>query len=181
MNPIYKFQLSAGNDTRQAFPIYKDDLAIEYALEQNQEFYRGKLSGKLTFQKDDYLFIRNKAFDTQFDVVISISYNGGQTWAAYWSGQFWKTDCQFNDDDQTAIVTPNVNDRYNAILAGMDKEYDLINLAPVIQPVKLDKRPMIQVYIPGQTVIGCFLSGMWWEQECDEVTSESVLKNKYYL
>ena len=181
MNPIYKFQLSAGNDTRQAFPIYKDDLAIEYALEQNQEFYRGKLSGKLTFQKDDYLFIRDKVFGTQFDVVISISYNGGQTWAVYWSGQFWKTDCEFNEDDQTVRVTPSVNDRYNTILAGMDKEYDLINLAPVIQPIKLDKRPMIQVYIPGQTVIGCFLSGMWWEQECDEVTSESALESKYHF
>lgn len=181
MNPIYKFQLSAGNDTRQAFPVYKDDLAIDYALEQNQEFYRGKLSGKLTFQKDDYLFIRSKAFDTQFDVVISISYDGGQTWAVYWSGQFWKTDCKFNEDDQTAIVTPNVNDRYNAVLAGMDKEYNLIDLAPVIQPVKLDKRPMIQVYVPGQTVIGCFLSGMWWEQECDAVDNESELENTYHF
>lgn len=181
MNPIYRFQLSAGNDTRQAFPVYKDDLAIDYALEQNQEFYRGKLSGKLTFQKDDYLFIRSKAFDTQFDIVISISYDGGQTWAVYWSGQFWKTDCAFNEDDQTAIVTPDVNDRYNVILAGMDKEYNLIDLAPVIQPVKLDKRPMIQVYVPGQTVIGCFLSGMWWEQECDAVTSESALKNTYHF
>ena len=176
MNPIYKFQLSAGNDTRQAFPVYKDDLAIDYALEQNQEFYRGKLSGKLTFQKDDYLFIRNKAFDTQFDVVISISYDGGQMWAVYWSGQFWKTDCQFNEDDQTAIVTPNVNDCYNAVLAGMDKEYNLIDLAPVIQPVKLDKRPMIQVYVPGQTVIGCFLSGMWWEQECESVLETDTVK-----
>ena len=175
MDPIYKFQLSAGNDTRQAFPVYKDDLAIDYALEQNQEFYRGKLSGKLTFQKDDYLFICNKAFDTQFDVVISISYDGGQTWAVYWSGQFWKTDCQFNEDDQTAIVTPNVNDRYNAVLAGMDKEYNLIDLVPVIQPVKLDKRPMIQVYVPGQTVIGCFLSGMWWEQECDAVEIDETI------
>ena len=176
MNPIYKFQLSAGNDTRQAFPVYKDDLAIDYALEQNQEFYRGKLSGKLTFQKDDYLFIRNKAFDTQFDVVMSISYDGGQTWAVYWSGQFWKTDCKFNEDDQTAIVTPNVNDRYNAVLAGMDKEYNLIDLAPVIQPVKLDKRPMIQVYVPGQTVIGCFLSGMWWEQECEAVYESDTVE-----
>lgn len=176
MNPIYKFQLSAGNDNRQAFPVYKDDLAIDYALEQNQEFYRGKLSGKLTFQKDDYLFIRNKAFDTQFDVVISISYDGGQTWSAYWTGQFWKTDCQFNEDDQTAIVTPNVNDRYNAVLDGMDKEYNLIDLAPVIQPVKLDKRPMIQVYVPGQTVIGCFLSGMWWEQECESVLETDTVE-----
>ena len=181
MNPIYKFQLSAGNDTRQAFPVYKDDLAIDYALEQNQEFYRGKFSGKLTFQKDDYLFIRSKAFDTQLDVVISISYDGGQTWAVYWSGQFWKTDCKFNEDDQTAIVTPNVNDRYNAVLAGMDKEYNLIDLAPVIQPVKLDKRPMIQVYVPGQTVIGCFLSGMWWEQECEAVDNESELENTYHF
>lgn len=181
MNPIYKFQLSAGNDTRQAFPVYKDDLAIDYALEQNEEFYRGKLSGKLTFQKDDYLFIRNKAFDTQFDVIISISYDGGQTWTVYWSGQFWKTDCKFNEDDQTAIVTPNVNDRYNAVLAGMEKEYNLIDLAPVIQPVKLDKRPMIQVYVPGQTVIGCFLSGMWWEQECDAVDNESELESTYYF
>lgn len=181
MNPIYKFQLSAGNDTRQAFPVYKDDLAIDYALEQNQEFYRGKLSGKLTFQKDDYLFIRSKAFDTQFDVVISISYNAGQTWAVYWSGQFWKTDCQFDEDNQTAIVTPNVNDRYNAVLAGMEKEYNLIDLVPVIEPVKLDKRPMIQVYVPGQTVIGCFLSGMWWEQECEAVTDESALENTYHF
>lgn len=181
MNPIYKFQLSAGDDTRQAFPVYKDDLAIEYALEQNQEFYRGKLSGKLTFQKDDYLFIQSKVFDTQFDVVISISYNGGQTWAVYWSGQFWKTDCEFNEDDQTAIVTPDVNDRYNAVLAGMDKEYNLIDLAPVIQPVKLDKRPMIQVYVPGQTVIGCFLSGMWWEQECNAVDNEDALSDTYHF
>ena len=169
MNPIYKFQLSTGNDTRQAFPVYKDDLAIDYEPEQNQKFYRGKLSGKLTFQQDDYLFIRSKAFDTQFDVVISISYDGGQTWAAYWSGQFWKTDCAFNEDDQTAIVTPNVNDRYNAVLAGMDKEYNLIDLAPVINEVSIDKRMMIQIYVPGETTVGCFLSGMWWEQECEAV------------
>lgn len=181
MNPIYKFELSAGGVTQQAFPNRKDDLAIEYALEQNQEFYRGKLSGKLTFQRDDYTFIRNKPFDTQFDLVIYISYNAGSTWTQYWSGQFWKTDCQFDEDNQTAIVTPTVNDRYNAVLAGMDKEYNLIDLAPVIQPVKLDKRPMIQVYVPGQTVIGCFLSGMWWEQECDAVTDESALENTYYF
>lgn len=179
MNPIYKFQLSAGHKTRQAHPIYKDDLAIDYALEQGQEFYRGKLSGKLTFQRDDYAFIRNKAFDTQFNIVISISYDGGQTWAVYWSGQFWKTDCEFNEDDQTVIVTPTVNDRYNAVLAGMDKEYNLIDLTPNIEPIKMDKRPMIQVYVPGQTVIGCFLSGMWWEQECKAVNSIAELLSLY--
>lgn len=181
MNPIYKFELSAGSTTQRAFPVYKDDLAIDYALEQNQEFYRGKLSGKLTFQQSDYSFIVSKAFDTQFGLEIFISYDGGQSWASYWSGNFWKTDCEFNEDDQTAIVTPSVNDRYNAVLAGMEKEYNLIDLSPEIVPVKADKRPMVQVYVPGQTVISCFLSGMWWEQECEAVTNESALKNTYYF
>lgn len=181
MNPIYKFTLSANGQSQRAYLVYKDDLAIEYALEQNQEFYRGKLSGKLTFQKDDYQFIRSKAFDTQFDVVISISYNGGQTWAVYWSGQFWKTDCEFNDDDQTAIVTPDVNDRYNTVLAGMEKEYNLIELAPEIEQIQIDKRPMIQIYVPGDNVIACFLSGMYWEQDCEAVTDECSLMEKYYF
>lgn len=162
-------------------PVYKDDLALEYTLETNQEFYRGKLSGKLTFQMDDCAFIQSKAFDTQFDLLIYISYDNGATWTQYWSGQFWKTDCQFNEDDETAIVTPNVNDAYNAVLAGMDKEFNLIDLAPVIQPVKMDKRSLIQVYVPGQKVIGCFLSNMWWEQECEPESDLNEIVNTFHF
>ena len=179
MNQIYKFQLTAGTQTRQAFPIYKDDLAIEYALEQNQLFYRGKLSGKLTFERDDYSFIVSKAFDTQFRLTISRSFDGGVTWSNYWAGQFWKTDCEFNDDDKTVIVTPSLNDRYNAVLEGLEKEYNLIDLTPEIVPIKYDKRPVVQIYVPGQSSIGCFLSNMWWEQDCEAVTNESTLHNTF--
>lgn len=181
MNPIYKFELSAGGTTRTARPVYKDDLALDYSSETNEEFYRAKISGKLTFQMDDYTFISTAAFDTQFDLVIYISYDGGQTWEHYWAGQFWKTDCEFNDDDKTAIVTPNVNDAYNAVLAGLEKEFNLIDLAPVIQPVKMDKRSLIQVYVPGQKTIGCFLSNMWWEQECEIINDESELIDTYHF
>lgn len=170
MNPIYKFELSANGTTQRAFPTYKDDLAKDFEKESGQQFFRAKLSGNLTFESHDYTFIVSKAFDTQFALVIFISYDAAQSWTPYWRGTFWKTDCKFNEDDQTVTVTPTVNDQYNALLAGLDKEYNLIDLAPVIQPVKLDKRPMIQVYVPGQTVIGCFLSGMWWEQECEAVS-----------
>lgn len=179
MNPIYRFQISAGQDTRQAYPIYKDDLAIDYELQQNEEFYRAKLTGKLTFEGDDFSFIRNKSFDTQFDISIVISRDGGATWLPYWAGQFWKTDCQFDEDAKTIEVTPTVNDRYNAVLAGMDKEFDLIELAPAITPIKADKRPMVQVYVPGQTSIGCFLPGIWWEQECKAV-EEGDLADYYF-
>lgn len=174
MNPIYKYELSANGTTQRAFPNHSNDTGIDYELENGQQFYRGKLSGKLTFQADDYAFIKAKAFDTRFTLTIYISYDAGATWAAYWTGQFWKTDCEFNEDSETATVTPEVTDAYNAILAGLDKEYNLIDLAPAIQPVKADKRPMIQVYVPGQTVVGCFLSGMWWEQECEAIEENDL-------
>lgn len=179
MNPIYKFELTAGNTTQQAFPIYKDDLAKDFEKESNQEFFRAKLSGKLTFQRDDYTFIVSKAFDTQFVLEIFISYNAGQSWTSYWRGTFWKTDCDFDGDAETVIVQPTVWDQYNDVLAGMDKEYNLIELAPEIVPVKADKRPMVQVYVPGQSVIGCFLSGMWWEQEAEPESDETKLINDF--
>lgn len=179
MNPIYKFELTAGNTTQQAFPIYKDDLAKDFEKESNQEFFRAKLSGKLTFESDDYTFIVSKAFDTQFVLEIFISYNAGQSWTSYWRGTFWKTDCEFDADAETVIVQPTVWDQYNEVLAGMDKEYNLIELAPEIAIVNADKRPMVQVYVPGQSVIGCFLSGMWWEQECEPESDTSKLVNTF--
>lgn len=179
MNPIYKFELSANGTTQRAFPIYKDDLAKDFEKESNQEFFRAKLSGKLTFQRDDYTFIVSKAFDTQFILEIFISYDAGQSWTSYWRGTFWKTDCDFDGDAETVIVQPTVWDQYNDVLAGMDKEYNLIELAPEILPVMADKRPMVQVYVPGQSVIGCFLSGMWWEQEAKPESNETKLVNDF--
>lgn len=179
MNPIYKFELTANGTTQRAFPIYKDDLAKDFEKESNQEFFRAKLSGKLTFESDDYTFIVSKAFDTQFILEIFISYNAGQSWTSYWRGTFWKTDCDFDDDAKYVVVQPTVLDQYNDVLAGMDKEYNLIELAPEIVPVKADKRPMIQIYVPGQSVIGCFLSGMWWEQEAEPESDETKLVDDF--
>lgn len=181
MNPIYKFELTAGNTTQRAFPIYKDDLAKDFEKESGQEFFRAKLSGKLTFESDDYTFIVSQAFDTQFVLEIFISYNAGQSWTSYWRGTFWKTDCEFDGDAETVVVQPTVWDQYNDVLAGMDKEYNLIELAPEIVPVKADKRPMVQVYVPGQSVVGCFLSGMWWEQEAEPESDETKLVNDFHF
>lgn len=175
MNPIYSFEITANGTTRRVFPIYGDNLAKDYEKESGQEFFRAKMSGDLTFQSADYAFITAQEFDEQFLLEIFISYDAGGTWATYWRGTFWKTDCKFDDDAKTVVVKPSVLDQYNEVLAGLDKEFNLIDLAPEIVPVKADKRPMIQVYVPGQSVIGCFLAGMWWEQECEPESDEFVL------
>lgn len=166
---------------KPAFPIYKDDLAIDYARETGQQFLRGKLSGKLTFEKYDYAFIVTKPFEAAFDINIYISRDRGATWTEYWRGQFWKTDCEFNDDDQTAVVSPSIKDQYTDILAGLDKEYNLIDLTPAIDTIQYDKRPMVQVYIAGDSAIGCFLGWTYWEQECDAVSNETELLDTYHF
>lgn len=183
MNPIYKFELDRnGEDRRQAYPNYKTDLAMEFAKENQQQFFRRKLSGKLTFLSEDYIFISQTTFDTKFGLFISISYDLGQTWSPYWQGMFWKTDCEFSEDDQTVVVAPSADDLYGKVLDGIEKEYDLIKLAPQIVPIHYDKRPMLQIYVAGQDVVGCFLSGVWWEEQTEEPTTNVVeLENTYHF
>ena len=160
-----------GGDTVElaASPIWADSVSLDSEKESGREFFRTKLNGKLTFVRDDYAWIMARAFEAEFATTLDISRDGGTTWSPYWYGVFYKTDCEIDKDEQKIIVTPTAKDRYNEVLDGMDKEFDLIQLAPEIVPVKFDKRPMVQVYVPGQSVIGCFLSGMWWEQECEVV------------
>ena len=163
----------------RVYPIYKEDLAKEYNKEQNEQFYRATLEGKLTFQRDDYAWILAQVFDFEYILKLYISYDAGYSWDEYWTGNFWKTDCDFDEDSQTVIVQPTVKDQYTDVLAGIEKEFNLIDLAPEMAIIKADKRPMVQVYIPGDSTVGCFLAGMSWEQECDVVTDEQALVNTY--
>ena len=162
-------------------PNYKDDLAKEYELETNQRFYRAKLSGKLSFIRDDYDYINNKPFDTTFLLLIEKSNDGGKTWTSYYSGQFMKTDCKFIDYDKKVTVQPDTIDEYNDVLAGLEKEYNLITLAPSIQRITINKRPLIQIYVPGDSVVSCFLGGTNWEQDANATTDQNALVQTYHF
>ena len=162
-------------------PNYKDDLAKEYELETNQRFYRAKLSGKLSFIRDDYDYINNKPFDTTFLLLIEISNDGGKIWTSYYSGQFMKTDCTFIDYDKKVTVQPDTIDEYNDVLAGLEKEYNLITLAPAIQRITINKRPLIQIYVPGDSIVSCFLGGTNWEQDANATTDQKALVRTYHF
>ena len=162
-------------------PIYKDDLAKEYELETNQRFYRAKLSGKITFVRDDYDYINRQSFDNEFLYCIEKSDDGGRTWFQYFQGKFMKTDCTFTDYDRKVVVQPDVIDDYNDVLAGLEKEYNLITLAPAIQRITINKRPLIQIYVPGDSVVSCFLGGMNWEQDANATTDPNTLVQTYHF
>lgn len=171
----YQFTLQAGATTRVVNPIWKKDQSLEYAFEQNQQFMRAKLTGNLIFQREDYDFIKAQSIETKIYCTIKVDWNHSGIFTQYWRGSFHLTDCTINADDKNISVKPEVEDRYNKILAGLDKEYDLIKLKPATQAVEYYRRPLLQVYILGESIINCYLGGMHWEQEVTAVDDEDDL------
>lgn len=182
INPIYKFYLRLGTDAVEhaTAPIYKDDLSIDFEQESGQKFFRKKLNGKLTFLRKDYELIMNAPFDTIYNIVIKKSNDFGKTWTNYWYGRFMRTDCVIDEFDKVLSVQPNIIDEYTDVLAGLEKEYNLIELAPQTEHLLLTKRPLIQVYKKGDKYVSCFLSGSNWQQEVKErVNNVNELTAKY--
>lgn len=178
MHPIYSFTLSTGGSSITARPIYKS-LKKDIEREASEQFYREKLNGELTFVRADYAFIMAAAFDAEISLQIKISYDAGATWVAYWNGKFFRADCTIDEQDQIISVKPSPVDKYAAVIAGLSKEYNLIDLKPEITPIKADKRSMIQVYVPGEKTVACILGGMWWEQDCEPEDNIYVLMDRY--
>lgn len=184
MNPKFRYYIYTNDDLttkRPIYPVYKDDAAKELEQENNQRFYRAKLSGKIGLIRNDFDFILSKPFDTLFNFLIERSDDWGQTWVTEFLGKFFRTDCTINYDDKKLTFQPEPIDEYTGVLEGMEKEYNLIPISPEIQPIFIQKRPLIQIYIPGQSIISCFLSGSFWEQDCNEITDRNALVQTYYF
>lgn len=180
--PKYRFFLKVEGDViTSASPIYKADASIDYQQESNQRFFRKNLNGKMTFIREDYDLIMSANYEDKINFFMEISLDNGLTWSSYWDGVFSRVDCTINYDDKVITVQPTTADAYKLVLKGIEKEYNLIELKPEIQRIILAKRPLIQVYVPGDSVVSCFLSGCYWEEDADEVTSALALTNTYHF
>jgi hypothetical protein len=167
MNPIYRHILTIGTDDYVVHPVYKDDMALDYALESQQLFYRAELSGKMDFVGEDASLIIGQPFTTEYVLTIQSSNDFGLTWSDFHVSKFYQTDCTISIDDLKVTVKPAVKDRYQKVLDSLEKEYNLIELLPVIEPIILTRRGIIQVYGRGDSIITNIYSGISWEQDFD--------------
>lgn len=167
MNPIYRHILTIGTDDYVVHPVYKDDMALDYALESQQLFYRAELSGKMDFVGEDASLIIGQPFTTEYVLTIQSSNDFGLTWSDFHVSKFYQTDCTISLDDLKVTVKPAVKDRYQKVLDSLEKEYNLIELLPVIEPIILTRRGIIQVYGRGESIITNIYSGISWEQDFD--------------
>lgn len=165
MNQQYRFFLKIDDIRRQAYPIYGDDLSKNYSKESGQMFFRTKLDGKFKFVKADYDFIMSSAFDETIFVDIEMYDSTSKSWSNYFKGKFIRTDCTIIPDDLQLEVSLTPDDYYESLLSGMDKEFNLIELAPDIQEVSITKRPAIQIYITNTDVVTTFIGGTYFEQQ----------------
>lgn len=152
-------------------PIYKDDTQKNCDRESEQVFFRESLSNNFSLIREEYDWLDSQDFDTEFIFLIERSTDTGLNWSTYFTGSFYKTDCKWNSDDKKVEFKISVKDQYTEVLAGLDKEYNIIKLNPVLKSVYLHKRPLLQYYILGQSTITCFLSNLSWEQEVENVVS----------
>lgn len=168
MKPKYTFYIQKQSSTTmtEVHPVWKDDLSLEYAMESQQMFFRTQLSGSVDLIRSDYDLVMAEPFGTvfYFDIYIS-NYDTGGTPVRYWHGKFTLADCKVNVDDKRITVKPEVVDQYTDILAGLEKEFDLIRLAPEIQAINVRKRPCLQILnIVGSTV-ACICGNQSFEQD----------------
>lgn len=161
MNIRYKFYV----DGREMNPaIYSNDLSMDISPESGQEFTRRKLSGTLVFQREDFVFIAEKSIEAEMTLKITRSKDKGAFYD-YYISKFSKTDCSWNYDNRTVSIKVETDDGYTDVLAGLDKEFDLIKLSPKIQKCMVVKRPCVQLHIENDSSVTSYASGTYWEQD----------------
>ena len=174
----YRFTING----HSAKPSHKEDLSISSSRESQQMFYRAALEGSLTFLNRDFDFIMSQDFETEFVVLIEKSNDGGLTWANYFTGSFYRTDCNIDVDSRKIETKLDTKDQYVNVLAGLEKEFDLLKLAPEKSDMSFQKRPLLQLYIPGDDFVNCYLSGSTWQQDVTEAESDpAVLVGSYHF
>lgn len=166
-------KLKVGGVEIPSHPVFGDDVKLKFSKEENQVFLRSKIDGKIKFTGEDFDFIASCSHDTTFTLEV---YRGA---SLFGSGTFLKSDCTLNYDDRACEVKLTVTDRYEEFLSKYDNKYNLVQLAPQIQALGLTLRPIIQMYVRGDSKITNIYGGMYFEQDCQMISVDRDLEDTY--
>lgn len=155
----YKYYI----DSTEIKPINGDSLSVKFSEEN---YYRLDLSEPIEIIRDNYDIIDSEAFDHVFELKITRALNGG-SFSDWWIGEFKKTNCKFDPDSKSILITADVNDRYKLLLEGLEKEFDLVQLAPNRYKLKYIKQAVWQVYPYPSNYVTNIVRGNSWEQRVD--------------
>jgi hypothetical protein len=153
---------------RDCDPLYTDNLSIEHESENAEmyKFKRRRLSGALKFIGDDFDYIMSQPISTRF--IVDITENG----AILFKGYFHLYDTLVNYDDKSIGADIKTLDQYDKIIAALDTKFDLLKIGVKTQELYYDRRPILQLYAPGDIIITNFIGGTSWEEEVITVETD---------
>lgn len=183
MIPKYRFYLEPKN-TRiryEAHPVYGADLSVVYGKESGEQFFRKSLSQGVTFVRDDFDFIMQEAIETEFAFICDFSADFGRTFTEYFRASFTRLDGEIDYDSNTFKVTPNIDDEYTQLLDNIENEHNIMKYSLETMRVDYYKRGMLQIYVPNDSIVSCFVAGMTFEQDANPTESVDELTSKYHF
>lgn len=159
-------------------PKVDDSTAIDFSQESNEIFYRGKLNGSLAFrfEFDDILAL---GYNYEHRIVLQWYDAANDLWKDVWKGRFALTDCEIDYDTKTITVQPETLDRYTKIFDAFETEYNLVKLAPPMQPVGINIRPCLQIYTINDDKVTNYVGESYWEASCDPTYNQTDLTDTY--
>lgn len=170
MAELWRFIINTDlTNPKEVYPSWDSSALFEYDEESGQVFKLKKFSGKLTFEEDDFDYIMNASIESQFFLDVSKRQPSG-SYVVDFRGVFTRKDCDPIDEDSKRLdVQPRANNEYRLLLEGLDREFNLIDLAPAFTQMKYVVRPIFQIYtvISGQasSVLTNIYGGIQFEQE----------------
>lgn len=168
------YTMEMPSDNVVAHPMYGNDLTKEYAPDGDRFTFRGKMKGSLTFVGPDFERIISMAHDDI--MLVNVGQVNGEEVDLYHKGFFTKTDCEFDYDNRRVTVELSTVDDYTKIIDGLNKEYDLVQLAPEITHVSITKRPLLQIYALGDTMVTCLQGISSWEVDAAVTSTDLDIK-----
>ena len=160
-------------------PIYGDKLSIKHSMPDDERYYKESFNGTLKFVRDDYTWIMQTVSGvTRFNTIYEL-----ELWTQtqiVTTLKFVITDCEVDEDNGIITVKPSTKSRYDDLLNGLDREFNLIDLNPVIEQIEWYKRAVLQTYISGDDVLTNFIGSTHWEQEVNRDDNLS-LESDYHF
>jgi len=178
----YNITISYDSESYTTQRGYDSSNLFNYDKESEYVFYRRSLNADLVFIAEGFWFIDNAPFETKFDLSVQeVGIYSGSNIGDPWIGFFYKTDCKFTKTTKTkkVIVKAQVEDVYKNVLNSLDKEINILKHRPLTTKVSYSKQPLIQIYLPGSSLIQNILGGVVWESEVTPTESDATLTNDY--
>ena len=187
----FSFSLNSANFepffvSRKISPVY-NKASRSYSKESGKEFYREQLQGNIKLIREDYDYVNNLSIEQKILIEIQDTTGGLDDF----QGEFYKTDCKWDQDNRVVEIKIETSDNYVNLLAGLDKTYNLLDLDIFSQEISYDARPIYQFYIPGDSTITNTWGGLVSTKEIqiDPLFSDSdiesydfeLLKTLYYI